>query len=389
LGGIGAATGIALDPEHPIAAGATGAFAGALLPSALSKLPAALSKMATTAGQNEVVKEVFKFAPTWQRFSLLADAEGLAANAVAAPWGSGIMASIERAFNGDPRGMTALKLLSDIPSYLKGLKANWQEAAQSIGRAEGHALGINPTATEKALSAPGTFMTSGDVTARNILMSAGFSEEEARRFTLTNEPELLKAVADFNKGKKGNPLLDLLFPFRRTPANIWEQGGYRTPIVGEILQRMRAVPDPFKERMIQQGLGAASGLAAGAASAQMDPVTAKHFRRFASNLGGMYSLPVSAGVMAGQAYRAGKPVLPAAAAATIQGLPLPAAQPLTDIKNFIFGTAKGEHPLPSGLVPAYLRKTDPLEALIGAVVPSPFDQFIPAGQQGFDWRGPK
>jgi hypothetical protein len=305
------------------------------------------------------------------------------------------MASVERGLQGDPRGMVALRKLTNVMDYLREFKGHWQEAASRIGRAEGHALDTETTELGRYMAVPGTNMTAGDLAAKAVLMDAGFSEQEAKTFTLTSEPELLKFISDFGKGggRQSNPLADLMLPFKRTTANIWEQGLYRTPVLGEILQAMRPSmgfeKTPLKGRLLQQGIGGAVGYGAGVASAQMDPVSAKHFRRFASNFGGMYSLPISAGIMGGQAYAAGKPVLPAAARATIQGLPLPTTQPFTDVTKLLFGDAKGNHPIPKEFIPAIMRQTeDPFDALVGGIS-SPFDKFIPAGQQGFDWRGPK
>jgi len=148
---------------------------------------------------------------------------------------------------------------------------------------------------------------------------------------MTAEPELAaaKKVANFSKG---STLLQILQPFARTPANIAEQGAMRTPGLGLVVQNlMRETPDPWKQQAIQQALGLGSMGAGYAAGSSLDPETARIVRRYMTNLGGQYSLPVGLGFAAGQAVQAGRePISMQTAANLYNALPLPSTAPLAN-----------------------------------------------------------
>lgn len=375
LGAAGAATGAITDPLDDRAASTiAGGVAGFVAPSAiqaLSKLGApkealhlAANMPNTAEGIKEAVGRIGRTLPQLQRFNYLLSAQGLAANAVVGPYGSAFFGALEAGLKGDPRGWAALRELNP-GTFIKDFKGAWVEAQQLISksgerilsRAEGPAMSSSRSIGETVLSTPGTLMTAGDVVARNALERAGFTAEEARRITLTSEPELQFPKDLANLGKR-SPLMQMLFPFRRTPANILEQGSMRLPGIGSLVQRSRAVPDSLKNQMVQQGLGLGVGTASAALGANVDPETAKVVRRFVTNAGGQYSLPAALGFSAGQAMRNNKPVVPAMASSFAFGLPLPTAEPITEWGKFIGNLPESltQGPYPGGAIPATLKQ---------------------------------
>src|SRR5690606_24685754 len=106
-------------------------------------------------------------------------------------------------------------------------------AQGELGRAEGLSEGVIDTATKAYMAFPAVAMTSGDVTARQILEKSGIPEKMAREFTLTSEPAtaLGRSIANWGRGQPKNnfdaamkALANTVLPFKRTPANIMEQG---------------------------------------------------------------------------------------------------------------------------------------------------------------------
>jgi hypothetical protein len=370
LGAGGAVIGGATDRENPIRGATIGAIGGFSLPSAISALqqvgahPSVIDNLGeslSSEGVKATASKIFRTLPQIQRFNYLADATGLGANAVAGPYGSAIMGALEHGLSGDPRGWEALKSLRP-DTFLKVFQESFAEARSLIGRAEGSSLEAAPTQFEKVMATPGTYMTAGDVAARKFLEEAGFSGDEARRITLTSEPELpfFKGLAETGKN---SPLMQMLFPFRRTPANIGEQGAQRIPGLGFGVQQARANQgfevDPFKQQLVQQGLGAAVGAGSAALGANVDPETGKVVKKFVKNMAGQYSLPATIGYAAGEAMQKGKPAALAGASAAINDLPLPTTDTLTDWAKFIFGGQSDKtllEQLPRGVVPAQLRE---------------------------------
>lgn len=375
--GVGGAVGAA--GGHPLLGAVGGAAAGAFGPAALSAAAghlraagvpsdviARLPDDVETAGVKETAKKIWHTLPQLQRFNYLMDLEGLPANAVVGPYGSAVMAALEHGLSGDPRGWAALNLLTP-QRFAQEFKGSFNEAGRLIaegelGRAETSASlfknTINVPGLGEAvhpLQAPGQVMTAGDVAARNILHEAGFSEAEARRITLTSEPEaaLPKAIANMGRGKRdwSTPIGELMLPFKRTPANVWEQGLQRAPLVGFGVQSFREAPDPFKQQIVQQLMSTGVGVGSGVLGASVDPETAKWMRRYVSNAGGQYSLPATVGFAAGQAIRGGKPAITEGVKAGINQLPLPTTQPISDIAAFL----SGEKRAPRGIAPPAVR----------------------------------
>jgi hypothetical protein len=393
-GGVGGAvTGAAVDDENPARGAVLGGAAGAAAPGALratinalrSNPGAAKNEMEAVAGQvDSKLRTLGQMIPEWQRFSLLADTFNLPVNMYVGPWGSAAMGSLENAilnkFDSNSPGVKALKKLANIPGFIKSAeRARTGEAKDAIKlaseRLEGKMGKVGPPAFRKLTAIPGEAMVGGDISARNILMEAGFSEEEARRITLTSDPSTAfgKSVANFKKtkseGGKGSPIRDLMLPFYRTSVNQWEQSLERTPGLGFLAQRAKDVPDEMKVQLAKQGIGGTIGAGAfwlGAnAPLSDDPrdPRQKMFRKFINDLGGQYGTIVTMAFMAGQAYRnKGAGAIPGAIKTRIsQGdLPLPTPQPILDILGSA-SQATGNAPfrLPSGILPGVIDPTNP------------------------------
>lgn len=378
--GIGAGVGGAMGGAagHPLLGAVAGAGVGAFGPAALSSMAGHLSAAGAppevinalpneleTSGVKETARKIWHTLPQIQRFNFLADLpSGLFANAAVGPYGSAVMGALEHGLSGDERGWAALKLLTP-QRFAQEMKASMAEAGQRIaegemGRAESSTSLFKPInipgfGEAHPMQLPGQTMTSGDIAAKRILGEAGFDDMETQRITLTSEPEaaLPKGFANLGRGKRdwSTPLGELMLPFKRTPANIWEQGAQRMPGIGFAVQAGREVPDPIKQQIIQQLMSTGVGVGAGVLGANVDPETAKVLRRYVSNAAGQYSLPATIGFAAGQAIQGGKPAITAGVSAGVNQLPLPATQPITDIAAFLSGEGRA----PRGIAPPFIR----------------------------------
>lgn len=351
LGGaaIGAPVGAAMtDDEHHKEGAVAGGLAGFGLGAAAPSLA------------NVNVREVVKNLPRFQRFSLLsANPNSALANIFAGPWGSGTVMGLEKTLSGDSRGPDLLKRMLNIPQFGRDFFNQLGDASQRIGRAEGDVVS-NPNFGQKAMAVPGTLMTAGDMATNRAIQGAGFTEEQAKRGTLTSEPELFafKKVADMFKGTPSNPndmtkaMADMAFPFKRTPANIGEQGAFRFPGLGFIFQSMRNQPDPIREQIVQQLLNAGIGVGSYSLGSSLDPESAKTVRKYVTNMAGPHSLMAGAGFAAGQAAHAGQPAL---SGKTYQefadALPLPTHQALQDWLKSAGDLIQGNPSIPRGMKP--------------------------------------
>lgn len=380
-GGVGAAVGGAADPLHNrMKSALTGAgigIAAASMPAILHELgaaPAAIRNLAekvkTPDGVKSAASDIWQTLPNIQRFNYLSSGIGLPANAVAGPYGSAMMGALEHGLAGDPRGWEAMRALHP-QNFFNEFKNSFGEARELLGRAEGHTYNEATNAGQRALAAPGTAMTAGDVAARRILESVGFSPEEARRITLTSEPEtaLGRNVVRFGKSKteggKDSALAQLMLPFKRTTTNILEQGAERIPGLGFFAQAAKDVPDPIKQQLIQQGIGTAVGGAGFVAGDTLDPATAKIVKRVGSNAAGQYSLPFSLGMSAGQAMQKGKGPISGGITEMSGALPLPTVEPMVEWAKFLSGNG----PAPRGAVPSFVRELS--DATTPALKPLP------------------
>ena len=367
LGTAGAVVGGVTDPlNDPLSSAGTGFAAGLASPvavSALAKLgisqhliPTIAEKVKTPQGVMEVAKNIGRSIPQLQRFNLLADEVGLPANALVGPYMSGVMGALTKGLSGDARGWAALRELANTPGFFKEVLNSREEAIALIrsgdeGRAEMGLLEGMGDPRKNPITWPGVAMTSGDLGSRRILMRHGFSEDEARAITMTSEPELAAPHAMAEFGKR-SPFLQFLFPFRRTPANILEQGAHRIPGLGLVTQSFRKTPDSLREQAWQQGLGAGFGAAGYVAGQEMDPETARIARRYMTNASGQFSLPMSLGLAAGQAVGSGRPIVSGDTLRAVdQALPLPSAEPLTDLLG-----ALGGGRIPRGAIPAVVHR---------------------------------
>ena len=368
MGAGGAAIGAAVDPmDDPVLSALIGGAAGvglAAAPQILSRFganPATFEGLETklqTQGIKETARQIAETLPQVQRFNLLASGFGIIPNAFIGPYGSAVMGSLEHGLAGDPRGWAALRSLNPW-AFTKEFQNNRGEALRRLAEGElGRIEGLGTSKASDVLAQPGVMMTTGDITARNFLERAGFTEEEARRMTLTSEPELSlpRGLTNIGRGKRDitSALGDILFPFRRTPANIWEQGMERLPGFGFWLQSQRDIPDPIKQQVWQQLLSVGVGGVSAGVGASLDPEAARIVRRYLTNFAGVYSMPSTIGFAAGQAIRGGKPVIPAAGMAAIQDLPLPSTRPATELFRFL--GAPSVETMPSGAVPAVITE---------------------------------
>jgi hypothetical protein len=306
-----------------------GALSGALVGVGIPHLPKALSSLRSQidptneAKVTSAAKAFVNKLPQIQRFSLLMNPQGaeqtmggiptpipaLAMNAIAGPYGAVLTHAIKTVLQEgtlDGRGGRLLKAAWNPVKFVKGWWQSSDEAWEALVHGEeGRAANlstIDPNSVkDKLLSYPGQLMTMGDTYARKLLTEAGFSPEEARRATLTSEPG--KAWRGLSNVGKNNPLVQMMFPFRRTPVNIVEQGFETTPGLRQIGQAFGITePGGGTEAIVDQGLGAVAGLGSYALASNIDDdQSRRNVRRVVSNAAGRYSLPAQIGYMLGDA----------------------------------------------------------------------------------------
>lgn len=342
--GIGAVTGMA------------GVTFGPKIISGMKNLGAApemiqqASEHLATEGPKKTAQRIFETWPQFQRFNMLIDPIGLPANAFVGPWGSAMTGAIEAGLSGDERGWRLAKAMAS-PEFAQQFPKHWHDAVELIrngdlGRAE---TIISNTSIGKGMMLPGTLMTTGDVTAREMGKARGFSEDEMRGMTMTNEPEFegFRKIANFTKN---SPMLQTLMPFTKTLANMGEQASMRAPVLGLFVQAMREAPDPVRQQLVQQAMSVGIGGANYFLGQQLSPEEAKIVRRYATNIAGRYGVIAGAGFAAGQASAQGKDPLSAGILrGTQEALPLPTTEIPESWINFIFG-GEGARP-PRGLMP--------------------------------------
>jgi len=333
------------------------------------------------SGVNEVGRkardkfhEYVKVLPDYQRFALLFS-QNLPINTWVGPYGSALTGAAEAAMKGDARGNAALKALANpfgkfkqgyIAARNSGEATELLEHANSVERAEWMESNVHP-AIKKILSLPGNMMTSGDISARNILMDAGFTLEEARRMTLTSEPQwaLSRGIMALRRAKsaeeKDSIIGQMMLPFARTNLNQFEQSIDRMPILGAVKAAMNSKFNG-REQAVQQFIGSVVAAGSFSMGMQMDPTKetvglnqSRLMKKLLQDFSGQYGTVASAAFLAGQAYAAGKNVpqaLYAGAAGSLhRDLPLPTNQPLADMSKLL----KGENPIPSSLQPVVLK----------------------------------
>jgi hypothetical protein len=385
-------------PMSALAGGLTGGLMGAALPSLpgvvsgllkMGAAPAALAnieeKISSPEGLKAAARHIASTLPSMQRFNYLFNVHGLTANAIGGPVGSGVMAAVEHILSGDSRGWAVLKQMTPT-NFGRMYMDSLQEASDLIehsaegtmvGRADtmglGEMGGHTATKLDHLLSLPGMAMTAGDVTVRKMLVNAGFSEEEARIITLTSEPFTRSGLSGAHAR---GWLTSMLFPFKRTPINIAEQGLLRTPGIGFLMHGMEGAPAAsLRQQVVQQGLGAGSGYLGYELGKNMSPENARVYRRYISNLGGQYSAPVTLGFGLGQAARLGTPDATTVARQVEQALPLPSTSPIAEWGRL------AAHPttaaVPRGAYPGIFRDFKEMWASLQPKPASDYDRLFP------------
>lgn len=381
--GAGALIGGAADPlGDPYASAFVGGVLGGLTPQAIRTLRE-IGAPETSLGNVDLstperIKQsaikIVESLPSWQRFNLLADPEGLAANAIAGPYGAVLTGAIEATLKGDPRGQVLLRL-ADPRDFLQNMnplsEAGKRTAGEAVdlirrgeqGRLEGLELSAQADPVEVLRSGPGVYMTMGDSTARRLMRTAGFSDDEARAMTFTSEPLTRTGRGIAHLGQEPTPegqfdimkfLWNTQLPFRRTPVNVGEQGSMRVPGLGYFQSQLLQPEATFRDMAVQQGMGAGiMGLNYGLAS-ELSPEEARTARRFATNLSGRYALPAAIGFAAGQAEQRGSdPFVGAVSQGIGDIVPVPEDVAIRQWMNFLTGNSET---VPQGALPKILRE---------------------------------
>lgn len=377
------------DDINPIMSGLIGALGGAALPhapalfrggmgAARDLIDRGVESFGNLDDAKETLLQTIERIPNVQRFNLLSSPTGLMENAIAGPYGSAVMGSLEKGLAGDSRGWDALSEVGNPIKFFRSMhtRDRADEALDlvrkgELGRAEFGDV-TDPNLFDDVTKGPGWYMTMGDRTANEGLAKAGFSDAEARKMTLTSEPDsYMQWLAHFGsnrgdtaKSRLGNVALNTMLPFRRTPANIIEQGVDRLPGVGAAVQFLNKGDANLREIGAQQLLGTGVMGANYVAGDQIeDPTTAREARRTLSNLGGQYSLPASLGFAAGQAHQKGQTGKQFHQQAARELFPVPTTRPIEenlnavgDLGSMLMGESNPDAKLPSGAKPAFYRE---------------------------------
>lgn len=385
LGGIGAATGAALDDEgSPIEGallgGAAGLGAAYALPQLAEKISALarharvdpattppdtrefMERIKTPDGLANAAKEAAQYIPAYIRANLLAT-PNIFNNAFVAPYGAGLMNALERTLAQEPEGPAMLRAMHPV-EWARRWSKSWEEATTIIQDAEMAALERAGGATDpntklgRLLGGPGTIITTGDLTTRNAMKDVvGMEDEAARRITMNTEPEyrLSKNIANWARSAPITGAITL--PFAKTMANYVEQGLQRTPFVGIIAQALRENPDPLTRQLVQQMLGATVGagsVAAGYYDPIEDPLTEKLGRGALTSMAGPYGLVANAGFTAGKSLAKGESKTRStydAVTAAQRQLPMPSWDTVNALKDFLLPRESAERSLPTEWIP--------------------------------------
>lgn len=390
--GVGAAVGATQTPDDPLKGAMLGGALGLAAPTAalaaikaFSHNPNATAAQGQLLGQKvkDVITEFGHMIPDIQRFNLLMDNVNLPINVYVGPWGSAVMGALEHAVQGDARGLKALKILFNPKRFVPEVWNSRGEASLRIAEANERTEGVmgkaGPEWFKELMAKPARAMTAGDITARNILLEAGFTPEEARRITLTSDPQTAigKKTANWKKTKSDTNdtdptavFADLMLPFYRTGTNQLEQGMQRIPGLGFILRAGKDKNDPLVAKIAQQAMGGSVGAVAFMIGTQMpnedpnNPVQ-RGLRKTINEITGQYGTIASVSFMAGQAYakkRTLKAIPGAVARRLVQGdIPLPTPQPIQDaasvatrvMEGHPFTDRRGHLRLPGGVIPGF------------------------------------
>jgi hypothetical protein len=385
LGSAGALAGAASMPDDPLTGAILGATAGVATPAVARAL---INRVATNPNMGaETMKEVaykiedsaktfFRMLPDYQRFNLLADVRNLPINAWVGPYGSAVMSSIEHLLSGDTRGWQALKMLGNPKNFPR----EWWNARTEAGtlianaseRTEGQLGRAGPEWFRWMTSQPGEAMTAGDVAARNILMKAGFSPEEARRITLTSDPYSPggRAISNFKKGAQSEDgkkswFINMILPFYRTATNQLEQSAERAPLfLGMLWQRYvgGAPKVNLGRQLAQQGIS--NGVVAPISyviGLNTDDENVRWVNKFINNFAGQYGAIATAAFMAGQASRNNKSIVGAVQRSLNESTPLPTLDIVNKVGSLVRDWTDDNRPdrtlmqkMPVKMVPGFM-----------------------------------
>lgn len=322
---VSGAVGAAMNPEAPLIGallyGLPGAFAPAAIMAAikhvrqghLSPSASEFSARQIAESAQDKLKTFYYMIPDYYRASMLSHPVNLPINMWVGPWGSSVMAALTDAVQLDMRGIRALKMLMNPKEFPVNYFKNYKEAVELVGssseRTEGvfgkYAPGPFRTITE----IPAGALTAGDITARDILIRAGYTMEEARRITLTSDPytPFGSAIANFRKSKgetgKASWLANMLVPFYRTNVNQIEQGLERFPAFGFAMNKLKNAPTPVRQQIVQQLIGGSVMMTAYHIGKATPEGEAKIMMKLLNNFGGQYGTLASVAFFAGQAER--------------------------------------------------------------------------------------
>lgn len=394
---IGGAYGAATDDEDPLRGALLYGAAGAAAPSVISGLMKGLRanpQLVEDSQKGSTLSTLGQMIPEWQRFSLLMNPPNLIINTAVGPWGAGVMGSLEKGLAGDKRGLESMKNFFNPKNFgLDTLKGSWGEAQLRIKdaneRTEGQMGKVGPEWFRKLTSFPGELMTAGDVAARNNFTNAGFSSTDARKMTLTNEPEHAwsQGFGAWKKAKteggKTSIFRQVTLPFYRTGINQMERSLERTPGLGFFAQNWKDVPDPLRDQIAQQGLGL--GVAAGNGilgynNSDADPrdPNQRVLRKFLNEVQGPYGALGSVAYTAGQALGQGKSIPGMIGSVTNRlftgDIPMPTPQPVLDLLGILKDRKPGDPiRLPSGVVPAIVNPSSPFSIFSQGAEEAPTD----------------
>lgn len=318
----------------------------------------------------ETISGIVHILPDYYRASYLARFPNIVINAAVGPYGAAMMGAAESAMFGDPRGMKAIKLLlskqvrKEIMPAFREARKHVTDVTERGDMSDDLGSGLK----REILTAPATAMTTGDMVARRILMQAGFSELEARRFTLTSEPVsgLGASLGAFSKKKgptgKHSPVKRMMLPFYRTAMNQIEQSALRTPGLGKALRKhWNLAPAETRQLIAQYGITTAAMGGAAVLGYNTPPEWSPVVLKVITNFAGPYGATAGAAFMSGVAAKnssVAKAIPKGMFNYVRQGLPIPTADVIQDWINILGGVTEGKVRLPYGTIPPPLSSKE-------------------------------
>lgn len=386
----GAMIGARTTPDDPLSGAILGAAAGFYGPAAYRaiytrarSLPAgskARAQVDKALGQQvkDLVTGAFHVMPDYFRASYLSNIPSLMMNSWVGPHGAAIMGALEAGLAGDPRGLKALKVLMGPKFYKNWAGPAMKEADTLVTKAteRGDVTSDLGRGLQRTIvTAPARAMTAGDIAARQILMSAGFSELEARSITLTSEPAspLATAIGAFRRAKGGKGTVSwaakMMLPFYKTGVNQLEQSALRMPWGNSLRKAWNMTPVSTKQLAVQTGITGTVALGSFALGRNLDKVnealpkslqvaSVPLVLKFLTNFAGPYGATVGAAFLAGVASQKTDDIAEYVPKGILRylknGAPLPSGDVFAEWLKFAADMAHGKFNPPYGTVPAPL-----------------------------------